>query len=127
MADEAIGEAATATAAEGGAVLLIPNPEAEAAESGEAPSVDEHCAHCADHDVRITDMERRLNDYAILHQDLRTQLDSRALSEHEHAVDEDVRIVADELKALREEEVAPRRGVIQRGWLRKLGRGERSA
>lgn len=37
MADEAIGDAAQATAAEGGAVLLIPNAEAEAAEQDGTP------------------------------------------------------------------------------------------
>ena len=137
MADEKIGEAAEAVAAEGGIVVLAPNPEAEAAEREPEPEpapaptlypeVAACCPHCDEHRRRIEMLEARLDEHADTDLALRADVDARALAAHEHQTDEDVRIVADELRALREEEVAPRRGRIQRGWLRRIGRGERSA
>lgn len=128
MADEAIGDAAEATAAEGGAVLLIPNPEAESSEhESTAIPPDTHCSHCAEHETRILMLEQRLNDHTLLQDQLRTDIDSRALAQHDHPVNDDIRMVAEELRAINEEEVAPRRGIVQRGWLMRAGRGQRSA
>ena len=125
MADEAIGEAATRTAAEGGAVVLIPNPEAEAAEQGENPPAAPPWAGLVEaHEARLATLEQRIELCEGTHTALQMGIDGRAMNGHEHPVDEDVRILADELRALREEEVAPRRGRIQRGWLRRWLRGQ---
>ena len=128
MADEAIGDAAARTAAEGGAVVLIPNPEAEAAETGDGlPPIAETPAWAGmveAHEVRLATLEQRIEGCEATHTTLQMGIDGRAPNGHEHPVDEDVRILADELRALREEEVAPRRGRIQRGWLRRWLRGQ---
>jgi hypothetical protein len=127
VADEAIGEAAAATAAEGGAVLLIPNPEAEAAEhlNGAAPAIPPWAGMVEAHEARLVTLEQRIESCEATHTMMFDGLEGRALSAHEHPVDEDVRILADELRALRSEEVAPRRGRLpQRGWLRRWLRGE---
>jgi hypothetical protein len=127
MADEAIGEAAAATAAEGGIVLLAPNPEAEAAEQAEAPPqpvVAPVSISWPDMDLRIAALEESNLMLAQQVRDLSLALDSRAMVEHDHPADEDLQMLAEEFKAIRETETAPRRGKMpSRGWLRRAGRG----
>lgn len=126
MADEVVGEAAAAVAAEGGAVVLLPNPEAELAEQGapSPPTAPDYAGAVDAHGLRIDAIEQRI---ALIEADnllLRADVEGRAPAGHEHPVDEDVRIISDELRALREEEVAPRRGRLpERGWLRRMLRG----
>lgn len=139
MADEIIGEAAEATAAEGGAVILVPNPEAEAAEQGEQaetpaepiPAVTPEAnwgGYIDAHEERIQALEARASAAERALVDVRANLEGFAPADHMHPVDEDIRIVADELRALREEEVAPRRpgplGIPRRGWLHRKLRGQ---
>lgn len=128
MADQAIGEAAQATAAEGGIVVLAPNPEAEAEERGEAappqPVVEPVSASLMDMDARIGQLEEANLMLAQQVRDLSLALDGRAMVDHDHPADEDVQMLAEELRALREQEVAPRRGRMpSRGWLRRALRG----
>lgn len=126
MADEAVGDAAAAVAEGGGAVVLIPNPEAEASEhNGMVPEVPDYAGRVASHDIRLAELEQRIQLCEESHRVLQGDLDGRAYTAHDHPVDEDVRILADELRALREEEVAPRRGRLpQRGWLKRWLRGQ---
>lgn len=148
MADEAIGEAAAAVAEEGGAVLLIPNPEAERAETAEEappsdespvlttselPSLDpvvEGRLQAIEYELgvqgtRVVQLENALNDQISSTSAFQqSHLADHVVPDHSHPDSEDTRIIAEELRAIQAEEVAPRRG-IQRGWLRRAGRGQR--
>lgn len=55
-----------------------------------------------------------------------TLISGKADAGHDHAPDEDLRIIAEELRALREEEVAPDRARfgMRRGWLGRRLRGK---
>lgn len=150
MADQIIGEAAAAAAAEGGAVLLLPNPEAEEAEQETATPAPEPAAaepvvvvvdappdpappqpdwsgQVEEHEQRLQRVEQRVSMGEMRSVEMRAMIEARALSAHDHPVDQDVRIIAEELRALSSEEVAPRRGGLfgmERGWLRRKLRGE---
>lgn len=152
MADTIIGEAASAVAAEGGMVALLPNPEAEQAEERDeasppvsepepvpAPTVvvveappepvpqPDWAGQVQAHEERLQRVEQRLTLSELRAVEMRGMIDARALSAHDHPVDPDVRIIAEELRALASEEVAPRRGGLlgmERGWLRRKLRGE---
>lgn len=85
------------------------------------------------HENRIGALEQRFADIETIRMPayeaeiVRTQamIAGKADSGHEHAPDEDLRIIAEELRALREEEVAPDRARfgMRRGWLGRRLRG----
>lgn len=129
MADKTIEEAAAATAQEGGAVILIPNAEAEAEEHAEEiPPVDPVSlvsAAVEDHEHRIRTMEGRFEIVEAKLAQASVDLAGKADAGHEHPVDEDLRMLSEEFQAMREEEVAPRRSRFpSRGWLHRKLKGE---
>ena len=125
MPDKVIGEAAEATAEEGGAVVLVPNEAAEEAEhSEEAPATADTPLLAPDHQVlhdRLTIAEARLQALEEGHARHESELGSRARTDHNHPLPGHVQTVADALAEIDAEETAP---VRQRWYERKiLGRG----
>ena len=97
--------------------VVVPEPEPEP-EPAPVAVVPDYGGQVANHEDRLTMVEQRCQMMEANWVAMRGDLDGRAYAEHEHPVDEDLRIIADELKALRSEETEPRRGP-QRGWLRR--------
>lgn len=127
MADEKIGEAAEATAAEGGAVALVPNAEAEIREQTEAPPIPvSESASTTGADSSYSSalrelVQRQQTEIDGLKRDIAALLERESRyskSDHGHPHDASVQSLIDALGEIDREEQAPER---RRWWQRKLG------
>jgi hypothetical protein len=135
VADEKIGDAAQATAAEGGVIVLAPNAEAEAAErtgsddngsvgtvkkvgtSAVVPASDSYSGSVMEAIERIASRQNQLES------DVASLIESQsryAKSDHAHPNSASVQSLVDALDEMDREEQAPDR---RRWWQRRIGGG----